>query len=141
MSFRLFFPSPLHRNLLATFNIKRSFPQTNQPTASPAPQGLTGWKLWDPQTWPGFMMPTALFFLKCGIWALLFGGVSLVVGPLFCLGGKLHDDGTVETNFGQPEKKQKNPFYPQFGGKGFFCLNFCCGWLFRPILQKWGSRC
>ena len=87
-------------------------------------------------------MPTALFFLKCGIWALLFGGVSLVVGPLFCLGGKLHDDGTVETNFGQPEKKQKNPFYPQFGDEGFFCLNFCCGWLLcRPILQKWGSRC
>lgn len=42
----------------------------------------------------------------------------------FRLGGKLHDDGTVETNFGQPEKKQKNPFYPQFGDEGFFCLNF-----------------
>lgn len=41
-----------------------------------------------------------------------------------CLGGKLHDDGTVETNFGQPEKKQKNPFYPQFGDEGFFLFEF-----------------
>ena len=69
-------------------------------------------------------MPTALFFLKCGIWALLFGGGfrwSSTFG--ICLGGKLHVS-VVETTVGQPENTHTNPFYPQFGGKGFFGFNF-----------------
>lgn len=65
-SFPPIFPSPF-----TTFNIKRSSPKPPSHVHSFTP--LTGVEIWDPQTWPGFMMPTALFFLKCGIWAFRWG--------------------------------------------------------------------